>query len=79
MPVKPQALHALQGDSFAGQGRVPSRCGRPKFPAEISGEAKRAFRRLCKMLVVRRALTPGDPRNPTALVRKPQVEKSQVW
>jgi P27 family predicted phage terminase small subunit len=34
--------------------------GRPKYPKNISGEAKSAYKRLVRMLEQRRALTPGD-------------------
>src|SRR5438309_5809202 len=57
---------------LTGQTARPSRAkagyvvapGRPKFPAEIraksGSEAKRSFKRLVRMLLERRALTPGD-------------------
>jgi len=63
-PIKPDALHALTGTkSQAKVGFVPEG-GRPKFPAGIreksGSEAKRAFKRLSRMLAARRAVTPGD-------------------
>jgi len=38
----------------------PTTPGRPKYPRGISGEAKAAFKRLVRMLEVRRVLTPGE-------------------
>ncbi|MGO9576583.1 MAG: P27 family phage terminase small subunit [Terriglobales bacterium] len=58
---KHPALHQLQGTQSVAQAAgflVPA--GRPKFPKNISNEAKVKFKRLCAVLEERRALTAGD-------------------
>jgi P27 family predicted phage terminase small subunit len=57
---KPLALHALAGTEpeYSPDPILPA--GRPKFPKNISREARASFKRLCALLEARRALTPGD-------------------
>jgi P27 family predicted phage terminase small subunit len=52
--------HALQGTKpayVAGSDVAP---GRPKYPPNISGEAKKAFKRLSRSLINRNHATEGD-------------------
>lgn len=58
---KPLDVHKLQSTTpqyVEKNSDVPS--GRPKYPKGISGEAKRAFKRLVAMLEARKTITAGD-------------------
>jgi P27 family predicted phage terminase small subunit len=61
-PRKSEALHNLSGTR--SQAKPESEYtlppGRPKFPPNISKEAKAVFKRLCGLLESRRSLTEGD-------------------
>jgi P27 family predicted phage terminase small subunit len=63
-PRKHDNLHVLQGTHPHDRNpeMTPSTlvAGRPKFPKSLSGQAKRVFKRLCKQLADRRALTEAD-------------------
>jgi len=60
-PRKSEFEHALTGTVSAAtlpdEDNAPSR---PKYPRGISPEAKRTFKRLCRLLERRRTLTEGD-------------------
>ena len=61
MPRKSTFAHELEGTT--SQAVLPDSdipAGRPKCPKGISGEAKKTFLRLTKMLAQRRTLTAGD-------------------
>jgi P27 family predicted phage terminase small subunit len=62
MPRKSAALHELQGTKPHGESKpeftLPP--GRPKCPKNLSTDGRHAFRRICKLLESRRALTSGD-------------------
>ncbi|MGB6250497.1 MAG: phage terminase small subunit P27 family [Terriglobales bacterium] len=61
MPRKSLSEHKLNNTTPAyvePDTFIPS--GRPKYPKNISGEAKAAFKRLSRMLEARRSLTPSD-------------------
>lgn len=63
MPRKSDADHFLQGTKSQAKPSgvdetVPA--GRPRIPKNISTEAQQVFKRLCKLLAARRALTEGD-------------------
>ena len=61
MPRKSDALHKLHGsrphDRVDGTP-VPS--GRPRYPKNVTAEARRVFKQLVSQLESRRTLTPGD-------------------
>ncbi len=62
MPRKSEAQHALHGtkphDRAADLSYVPA--GRPKFPKDLDSSLRPVFKRLCRLLLERRALTAGD-------------------
>jgi P27 family predicted phage terminase small subunit len=62
MPRKHPDLHDLQGTKSHVLEQTPSTltAGRPKLPRELTPEAKRIFKDVCKTLAARRALTPGE-------------------
>lgn len=56
-----EELHDLHGtESQAAPDAPPLEASRPRCPKELGGEAKKAFRALCRTLEARRALTAGD-------------------
>lgn len=61
-PTKAIELHALQGTraeiQLTGDSCVPA--GRPKMHGDLTPAARSVFKRLCKLLQERRALTAGD-------------------
>ena len=61
-PAKPLALHELMGTKSEakspGDSNVPA--GRPRYPRNLSAAARTEFKRLCRLLEQRRALTDGD-------------------
>ncbi len=63
-PRKHESLHDLQGtkphDRVLEQTPSTLQAGRPRFPRELTPEARRIFKDLCKTLAQRRALTPGE-------------------
>jgi P27 family predicted phage terminase small subunit len=61
-PLKDPALHELQGTkSRAGQDDGPAVApGRPKFPKDLSREARPVFKNLVRLLEKRRHITEGD-------------------
>ena len=61
-PKKSLELHTLAGTKSQVKMLEPDALppGRPKFPSNISKEAKAVFKRLCALLESRRSLTEGD-------------------
>ena len=61
-PAKSPELHALHGTKSqakdAGASRIEA--GRPKFPRDLSPEAKPEFKRIVRLLERRRQITEGD-------------------
>lgn len=60
-PRKTDGMHKLTGtksQATAVETQLPP--GRPKYPKEISVEARAVFKRLCRLLEERRVLTEGD-------------------
>jgi len=62
-PRKSDALHELEGTK--PHDRIPEPeftlpPGRPKYPRNLSADAKAVFKRLCGLLEERRTLTSGD-------------------
>jgi len=63
MPTPRKSLedHKLTGTNAAyvePSSDVPA--GRPRFPKNISAEARRVFKRLCALLAARKVLSEGD-------------------
>ncbi|SRR6266478_7068006 len=61
-PAKTLQMHALQGTraeaQLPGDSRVPA--GRPKIHGDLTPAARSVFKRLCKLLEQRHALTSAD-------------------
>src|ERR1039458_2552059 len=54
------AIHKLQNPPCVAAVESDFQVGRPKYPKNISAEAKATFKRLVKLLENRRACTAGD-------------------
>jgi P27 family predicted phage terminase small subunit len=62
-PAKALEEHALAGTKSVAANAVRDShvpAGRPKFPTDLTPETKPIFKRMCKLLEQRRALTAGD-------------------
>jgi P27 family predicted phage terminase small subunit len=57
---KDLAIHKLQNTTCVAAVESDVQVGRPKYPKNISAEAKATFKRLVKLLENRRACTAGD-------------------
>lgn len=59
---KSALLHELHGTTPNGRASDAShvQSGRPKFPKDLDSSLRPIFKRLCKLLHERRALSPGD-------------------
>ena len=62
MPRKPDALHKLHGTKsrHGNLAAEPLAQGRPRYPRNITPQARRVFKELVNQLEARRTLTPGD-------------------
>jgi|SRR5882762_5464622 len=62
--AKSAALHELQGTVSEAKSLTDSQVppGRPRYPKNLSPDARAEFKRLCALLEARRALTEGDGR-----------------
>ena len=61
-PAKSPELHALHGTTPQTPKTVasPIPAGRPKFPGNLAAELRPVFKKICRMLETRRALTEAD-------------------
>src|SRR6266404_508006 len=60
--AKSAAIHQLQGTLSEAKPLTDSQVppGRPRYPKNLSPEARTEFKRLCRQLEARRTLTEGD-------------------